>query len=579
MLTQGENGDGFMRRLKSDLLIGLARRIVAKFSHPVTASPFAPRIYKWARELSSRYQSVYPGENNFRWSQELVSRIWSMQPLIRITPYLWLPINYFTWFPPEWFRYLTKRLLVERSRAVTRDENINEQTPLGFAQEMVNSVAYLTYPEEQREGTPFLYDVPESDMALRAEAPRRARRQRGNLIVPDQSLVRRKDLLSPSLPKNRGYPRSNLDNEDTPPVGFYFKEPYFASPEIDMAIFPFTLFRASAPEAIESTSWLEMINRLVERGRVESTTAKWQPKPRISIPVTLGTRQSIGNTVNQEMPLEAMPREAEEEGQTCLEKLLTQQQGLALSQKQGVFDISSELPIGIIFEDTKRIPELWPKNKEIGEYFPQLRTLTSMPPSLHHLLPKAEEQDMVISPLAQLGKSDFYPDQGNSAGVRLLPLGVPTTEPVNITNQIPLAEYALRQEMPLSLDWGSRYAEALSLFLIPQAAVSFGEGYPVGVVASGKEMGYGRTAHIVEPSANFGNPARPATNLALAPLARPQGNSSPTSSSQGESVGASLVEEQTEEATGADPDSLAREVYEIIKHRLLVEKEQAQGMV
>lgn len=520
MLAQRENGNSWVAKSRADLLTSLACRIVTKFGHIVTAPPFAPRIYRWAGELSSAYQSVYPGENNFRWSQELISRIWSMQPLIRVTPYLWSPVNYFTWFPSEWFRHSAKWLSAERSYATTMNEIISERMPLEFGQEKVNSIVYLTYPEQQGEEIPFLYDVPESDML--------AMRKRSNLQAST-------DLNPPSLPKRRNYPPNNLDIEGILPVGFYFDKPYPALPEIDIATFAKT---------IEPTSWLEMINR------PESIITKWQPKLRIFLPLTLKASQGDDNTLNLKTPPEDIWSALEQGKQTelespCLEKSLTQQQGLALPREHGVFDMPWVL----------------------------------MSPNFRHLLPEAEERDTVISPLSQSRKSNFYLDQGSSAGAHLLPSGVPTVESATVISQTSSAEHAFRQEMPLNLDWSSHHAEVLSLLLAPQTSASFWEGYPVGVVASGKEMSYGElAAHIVEPSANFGKPSRLATGLALAPLARPQG-SSHTSLSSAVEMNAPPKEEQTEGATEADPDTLAGEVYKIIKHRLLVEKEQAQGMV
>ena len=153
--------------------MNLSQRIVDRFAYPVTAPPFVPGMHRWADALVSGYQSTNLTMDHFQWYQNLVSGTYSMcrsmLPLTCMTPHLWLPLNYFTWFTPEWHRYLTGWLLAEESPALTVDGNIEEQVSLEFNPEIDLPSRPLPNKGWCWEGLPF------------NPLPRRERRGRGIL--------------------------------------------------------------------------------------------------------------------------------------------------------------------------------------------------------------------------------------------------------------------------------------------------------------------------------------------------------------------------------------------------------------
>jgi hypothetical protein len=218
-----------------------------------------------------------------------------------------------------------------------------------------------------------------------------------------------------------------------------------------------------------------------------------------------------------------------------------------------------------------------------------------MPLNLRYLLPEAEAQDMVFQgvpqpresaiPLitdeayirkkalfSQLRKSELYSmlDKAHA-------LGAPGIEPIDIAAQTFLAGHSFLPQTPPYLACDSHYAQ--DLFLMPQTPLASWEGHAVDIADSGKEVGYSvlATQVVKGTSVNFGKPTG-LSDLALAPLARPQ-NTIPASPSPPAEANTSPREEQMQGAREVDSEALAREVYKIIKRRLLVEREQAQGMV
>ena len=582
MLTQGENGNDIMQELKTGLLMDFSRQIVARFAYPVITPLLVPAIYRWADALSSGYQRVYPGINKFQWSQDLISRLWGVQLLTCVTPYQWLPLDYSTWFTPEW-RHLIGWLPGERWQADMMEGGSGDQTRREFYRE---------------------YDVPENGIAG-------DRLPLASTVLPNSALVRQNNLL-----RHRDYPQNAFNVEDAPPIyhpeqgeGFHILHSLPLHDTQDSGS-PLRIM-ATFTEAMEPISWLQKVNQS------ESIIARWQPRPRVFLPITLRGGQLTGNIINRETPLEDVWRVVEEGRQIGFESPHSEK---SLAWQQGVFDMPSRLLMGLLrpLRSTQSfgshapcndmeyagdlvnlarfqplviksgdvspslnqlspggIPELWLKDKEIVDDFSQSGALTLMSPNLRHWLSEAEQEEMVLSPLSQPGKSTFP-----RISAKVNALGIMGMEPVTITSQAPLAKYAHLEEIPLGSNSGSYYAQPLSLLLMPQVSIGSGEGYPVDASASANREShswFGRGS-AEKSSARLGNSASEVTVPNLAPLARPQGGGNPAPSPTGEGS-ASFGEEQAEDEMGVDTEALAREVYDIIKHRLLVEKEQALGMV
>lgn len=414
----------------------------------------------------------------------------------------------------------------------------------------------------------------------------------------DPSLVRPKDLLSSSSPRDKGCPASNIHIEGTLPVGFYFEKPDLASPEVDMARFA---------EAVKPRPWLEMMDQVVEESRVQSIPARWQATLRVAKDLThrdrfgtlglamtgrsLRARCSIGEIPEQQMPPESALGEVERAGlqlASPVENSLTRQE-LALPARQKISEATLGLPMGLKFQDMASawlnpvspqvaanrdedmplpsFPLSLHPREEVKRRFPQLKSLTPISANFRHWLLQDERPALDMSPAAS-PKESALPTIVDGAHA----LGVPATQPIARMKQDPFAEQPLCQEKSPDWDWRSRYAEPLSLFLAPQVLMSAGEGRFVDILALDEDQ-----SHMEQAPTKFGA-AHEGADLALAPLARSQGGANLSSPSPSVDPSA-LLGEELRDSTETDPDALAREVYRIIKHRLLVEKEQAQGMV
>lgn len=598
----------------------LSRQIVVRFDHPTTIPLFRPGIWRWADALSSAYQSANPILGYFQWCQGLVSRVCgmcqSMQPLTSVTPQPWLPRDYFVWFIPEWHRGLLPLLLTEEP---------------------------LSSTVEPEGGAAFLRGALESDMSLPTEAASQSREtakrsriaqrlpsalglllnlvtglplpaERGNLwISTSPGSMRQKEFLAASAARHERlephYAKLRKGLEWMDDILRYPGDDVEGTSSI---CHPERSERAQSPQSLRSIRIVAKsteANQLTEKAHVEPIRAEWQSKATIITPSTLGATGAPGDVAKQGIWLEAMSARTggDQTGHrfAYLEKLLTLGQDFVLPQKQDIHDVSSmlpESPAGNVLRDAAGslvkllgfrsaalgakditpganspsfggIAEPLPEHREIVRGFSGLEALASMSPNFHHLLPQAEAQDMVMYPSSQLGKSNFHPTLAEAQA-----FGIPLMEPPAVADETPLGGRLLPQ-MPSNSAWGTHYAQARNLFLVPQTSVGSWEMRPIDVTEWGEQVGYGEPAtHVVgSPSVNLAKPTGP-SDLALAPLARPQ-DGSPTSPSPGAEANPSLGAEQAEGAEEADPEALACEVYKIIKQRLLVEREQARGMV
>jgi hypothetical protein len=589
----------------------LSRLVIVRFDHPTTIPLFMPGIYRWADALSAGYQSTNPILDYFRWSQDLVSQIYGMcqgmQPLTSALPQPWLPRNYFIWFTPEWHRELLRWLLTEEPSAFTVDKNVAQQTPWEFHPGMMNAEPYTTYVEPEGRAA-LLPGTLGSDISLPTEAPSPSKEiaERGNLRTSTGPGWRtQREFLAASVATHERlgphYARQSR--------GLKWMDDILRYPGNDIEGTSTICHAegsegASIPQSLRSFRLVATsteANQLTERAHVEPTRSERQPRPMILVPLALGTRRAAADTMKEGTGIEGEQTGLES---PYLERLLTPGQDLVLSQKQDSHDVSSlsaELPRASALGDatgalvklleSRRaalgakditlaanlpssggIAEPLPKGREAVAGFSRLEALASMLPNLHQLLPQTEAQGMVLSTSSQLGKSNSYRALDEAQA-----FGIPLIEPSAIADWAPAGH--LLPQVPSDSAWGSRYAHPLDLFLVPQTSVSSWEMRPIDVMDWGEQVGYGEpAAHAVgAPSVNLAKRTGPSA-LALARLARPQG-SSRTPPSPGAEANALSRTEQMEGAAEADPEALAREVYGIIKRRLVVEREQARGMV
>ncbi len=598
----------------------LSRQIAVRFDHPTTIPLFRPGTWRWADALSSAYQSANPILGYFHWCQDLVSRVYgmcpSMQPLTFVTPQPWSPRDYFVWFTPEWHRGLLPLLLAEDP---------------------------LSSTVEPEGGAAFLRGALESDMSLPTEAAGLSRETAKRSHIAQRLPPALRSLLNLttdlSLPAERGNLRTRTvpgwmrqKELPVPSAGGHERlEPHYAKlgkglelmddilgypgDDVERAS---SIFHPELSEGAQSPQSLRSIrivaksteaNQLTEKAHVEPIRAEWQSKATILTPSTLGATGAPGDVAKEGTWLE--PVSARTGGDQTghkfayLERLLTLRPDFVLPQKQDIHDVASmspESPAENVLRDATGslvtpfgfrsaalapkgmapganlpyfggIAEHLPEGREIVQGFSRLEALASMSPNFHHLLPQSEAQDIVMSPSSQLGKSNFHPTLGEAEA-----FGIPLMEPSAVAGQAPSGGRLLPQ-MPSDSAWGTHYAQGLNLFIVPQTSVGSWEMGSIDVVEWGERVGYGEPAtHVVgAPSVNLATRRGP-SDLALAPLARPR-DGSPASPSPSAEANASPREEQAEGAEEADPEALAREVYKIIKQRLVVEREQARGMV
>jgi hypothetical protein len=598
----------------------LGRLVIVRFDRLTTIPLFMPLIYRWAGSLSAGHQSTNPTIYYFRWCQDLVSQIYGMchstQPLASVVSQSWLAPDYFMWFTPEWHRGLLAWLMTQELATFTVDENAAEWMPRELHPGMIDPERYTTYAEPEGRST-FLRGALERDISLPTGAPSRSKEtvERSHMarglplalrpllnLMTDLSLpAGRSHSATPTRPglmSHKGFLASRMARNGTR-YAELSRSPKWME---EMLRYPGNDVEGATRFHGERSEEHQISQSLLSfRPHVEAETAEWQRGRTILTPVALGPRRVAGDRMKEGTGIEGEQTEPES---PYLQRLLTRWQDSVLHQRQDIYNVSSPSPeraraivpkgaarsLVEILESPRSalapketapdsnlpsfgaVAESLTEGVEIVEASSRLEALASMLPNLRQLLSQSEAQDVVVALPSHLGKSNPHPvDEAQAYGIPLME--------VYATGEQTLSGGHILRQMPSDSAWDMHHTQAADLFLVPKRSAGSGDTSPIDFTEWGEQAGYSERATRVlgVPSVNPAKPTGP-PDLALAPLARPRGDSG-TPPPPGGEASALPGAERAEGAEKADPEALAGEVYKILKQRLLVEREQARGMV